>query len=975
MSTKYIASNWRLPNEENSNKSDNYGLSFNGSNEYIDTGDAFTSLTSFSISAWFKSDDTATAAQAIVSSRINSIGSSQGLDLNISGDAIYARVFNNGATQVTTAFTDTASWHHIVMTYNGTTLELFLDNVSQGTATGVYTNSGANWLIGKWNNGANYFNGSISECAFFDYALSSTQISTLYGSSSLGAGNPMALKPQPVAYYPLGDNSASNPLTQPNEAVEDASVFDFDRSTQDEILIDENNNKLFQGVSAFTVSAWAKVKSQPGYDQGVVGNDGSTRGFYMSMRNSSEVKFFVSTTGSSNDQFTYTNPTSTLNNWIHFVVIWDGSNMDMYINGMYSKTQACVNATGTFTAAVGTVIGALGQGVSSNYNFDGEINNVQIWYQRLSHGTASVGDTAGGDIATLYNSGVPLLTGTQPQASNLKAWYKLDQSANWEADSSGAWQIPDAVSAYPQSFNFDGSQYINIADSDSLSFGNGTTDSPFSISAWVNFYDMSSSAIITKRFAGNNKEYSFHFLSTNKIQFTLFSQLSGTVISRYYNTALTSYENQWIHLVGTYDGSSSSNGIKIYLNGNRIDDTTYNSGTYVAMSNGASSVWLGWRPNSSFAKGKISNAQIYDIELSSSQVETLYNNGSPLTTAIASDNLKAWYKLDNTATFSTNWSIPDASGNGNTGTSSGMTEQSLVNNNVSVLNGESSGMTSANLVLSDLTRAVPYDSYSFNFDSASSDYIDCGNDSSLQITTNITLSTWVNIGTSTSTMRLINKDDGSNRAWIMLVVSGKIRFTRFYTASNFYFMDSSININDSNWHNIVCVNDSTGTAKIYIDGVEDTATTGTNTGTVLYNASVNLKLGGDFSSQYLNGKLSNCAIFNQALTSTEVMKLYSNGVPQDLTNFTPTPVSWWTLGSNSFWNGSNWICRDLIGSNDGTSANAGVDAVVGDSPRSESNGTGTNMDIPTNLEGSTKWSDNNSWSINMSESSRVEDTP
>ena len=35
-----------------------------------------------------------------------------------------------------------------------------------------------------------------------------------------------------------------------------------------------------------------------------------------------------------------------------------------------------------------------------------------------------------------------------------------------------------------------------------------------------------------------------------------------------------------------------------------------------------------------------------------------------------------------------------------------MTEQNLVNNNVSVLNGESSGMTSANLVLSDLTRAL-----------------------------------------------------------------------------------------------------------------------------------------------------------------------------------------------------------------------------------------------------------------------------
>ena len=38
MSTKYIASNWRLPNQENSSKSDNYGLTFDGSSEYIDLG-------------------------------------------------------------------------------------------------------------------------------------------------------------------------------------------------------------------------------------------------------------------------------------------------------------------------------------------------------------------------------------------------------------------------------------------------------------------------------------------------------------------------------------------------------------------------------------------------------------------------------------------------------------------------------------------------------------------------------------------------------------------------------------------------------------------------------------------------------------------------------------------------------------------------------------------------------------------------
>ena len=53
MSTKYIASNWRLPNQENSNKSDNYGLTFDGSSEYIDTTLDIDANSDFSISFWF----------------------------------------------------------------------------------------------------------------------------------------------------------------------------------------------------------------------------------------------------------------------------------------------------------------------------------------------------------------------------------------------------------------------------------------------------------------------------------------------------------------------------------------------------------------------------------------------------------------------------------------------------------------------------------------------------------------------------------------------------------------------------------------------------------------------------------------------------------------------------------------------------------------------------------------------------------
>jgi hypothetical protein len=60
--------------------------------------------------------------------------------------------------------------------------------------------------------------------------------------------------------------------------------------------------------------------------------------------------------------------------------------------------------------------------------------------------------------------------------------------------------------------------------------------------------------------------------------------VSGSgIIGRYYTSTLTNYENQWIHLIATYDGSVSTSGIRLYLNGIRIDNSNTNGGTYVAM--------------------------------------------------------------------------------------------------------------------------------------------------------------------------------------------------------------------------------------------------------------------------------------------------------------------------------------------------------------------------------------------------------
>ncbi len=51
-----------------------------------------------------------------------------------------------------------------------------------------------------------YVNGEIDQICGFDYALSATQVSTLYGGGTTVV-NPMSLDPKPIAYYQLGDQS------------------------------------------------------------------------------------------------------------------------------------------------------------------------------------------------------------------------------------------------------------------------------------------------------------------------------------------------------------------------------------------------------------------------------------------------------------------------------------------------------------------------------------------------------------------------------------------------------------------------------------------------------------------------------------------------------------------------------------------------------------------------------------------------
>jgi hypothetical protein len=179
--------------------------------------------------------------------------------------------------------------------------------------------------------------------------------------------------------------------------------------------------------------------------------------------------------------------------------------------------------------------------------------------------------------------------------------------------------------------DFDGTnEYVNVPDSDAFSFGNGTTDTPFSISAWVKMDDATNFQVISKYGAADtNKEWQLFVNGDDYLVMALFDDSEGVAvfIGRYYNTALTAYEGQWIHLAMTYSGSRTCAGIKLYINGTKVDNLDNVNGVYVAMENLTASVTIA-KKGILYANGKIDEVRIYSKELTTGEILALYENPS-----------------------------------------------------------------------------------------------------------------------------------------------------------------------------------------------------------------------------------------------------------------------------------------------------------------------------------------------------------
>jgi hypothetical protein len=225
--------------------------------------------------------------------------------------------------------------------------------------------------------------------------------------------------------------------------------------------------------------------------------------------------------------------------------------------------------------------------------------------------------------------------------------------------------------------------------------------------------------------------------------------------------------------------------------------------------------------------------------------------------------------------------------------------------------------------------------YSLLFD-GTDDYVDCGNDSSVQIGTgDFSLFAWVKrAGDDTQEVIFSYGNDES---------SGDVVYLRFQTGGNKDKLHLKIDdgvaspealyttgtIADTNWHHIGFTfdRDSATGVKHYIDGDLDSTHDGSSSNGDITHASDGFKIGVRKSTSLLNyftGNIDEVAIWNAVLDADAVSTIYNSGVPIDLSipsgNYDKERrlQGWWRMGDGTEGASGNTIYDMSSNSNDGT---------------------------------------------------------
>ena len=421
-------------------------------------------------------------------------------------------------------------------------------------------------------------------------------------------------------------------------------------------------------------------------------------------------------------------------------------------------------------------------------------------------------------------------------------------------------------------FDFDGTDDV-VKTSNPIITGTGDFTFTACINrATVNTYDF----ICGNYGSGNTTGVEFYGINTGEVR----CHISGSVTS---STALAA--GTWYHVGVT----RSAGVVQVYING-VADGAAVTRASSIGGSNNFT-IGNGEDYTSENMDGKIADVKVFNVALSAANMKELYDNSKVIIPSnISQTNLKGWWSLAE----GTGNTCYDGSGNGYHGTATNTDgDEWLI------------GQTGAPQLIEGYNKPML-------FSNAGSDYVQATSTSTGPLANqNYTIAAWVNPAVSPpGADRGIFSYDFTSHAnpyyaiHVRLLSDGKVFFS-WNDGMTYRDLQTTGDVTAANtWVHIACTHTS-GSQKIYINGVENNSSTRTDTIT-FYNQEI--WIGRTNYGAYFDGIINEVVVYDSVLTLAQVQALAATDAnggplppdPMSMSN-SSNVVGYWRNDGNTTW--------------------------------------------------------------------------
>lgn len=882
-------------------------LDLDGTDDYVsvadnvafDVGDA----ADLTLSGWLYRD-TFTTDDTVIAKRNGIIAGDTGYIAYID-DATDQLIFevSDGIDEysLTSVATFTATgWYHYAIVWDqdsAANSEIYVNGLANSaTDIGTIGNIGdlSNAVVlamGAESDAGDPFDGKIDEVRAYNRVLAASEIQSLYTagggtkvstavSQSQGTGR---LDSGLAGYWALDDGTSGATPTSATDSSTNAntgtltngptwitgqigSAVDFD-GTDDYITVTDSSDTKYTGE--LTLCVWANIDTGGAYRHfvGKHASNGSIQNPFDFRTDNAATPLLTLVRANSSDR-PWVGPSVTLGAWKHYCVVAAATIETppiFYVDGVSTTGTPGLGGSGTGAATGSGAAIQIGTRADSVVKMDGKIDEVRIYSRMLS----------ANEVAQLYRLATPTSVDT-----SLKGYWSFnspDVSGTTAYDRSGVGNTgtltngpTKTIGKLGQALNFDGSDdYMDAGTASAIQ-----SLDQLSVASWVYIAnypvagdDYVHAIVSTQTDSGALSGWtlslgSYGIAAAKENIYFEFRNVGNTAWRASIISSTELSLNTWYHVVATYDQVN----IRVYVNGMlesispQTEAIADGAGLSIGRKRAGTAANRNW-------DGRLDETRVYNRALSASEIKGLYDVGESDKVNSAASQAQGTGRLD--SGLAGYWKLDDGSG-------ASATDNSTNENTGTLTNGPT-------WTTGQIGGAVSFDGTDdyINVPDPSSGVLDFG-------TNNFSVSIWFKTA-STTAKRLMNKINATPTGWLFDVNTttggtDSAGGLRFGIGDSGVIVDYAVplSLNDNSWHLATATVDrgSTPTLKIYADGIVVGSTSLSSvTGSISNAEPIALGVVPSVTGNYYNGQLDEARIYNRALSSDEVARLYRLTAP------------------------------------------------------------------------------------------------